>query len=220
MEEVPLRMYWRITDAQTMERRLRKLGAAATPPIEGPYAQLFAWRGLERPTMLAWTPMTPTIEQRIAAEQELDWHPLARWLSVRPTLNLWGIATAWTFYWQSLHSERAMAEPFTVTDCPARDRLIDDLLRVSRGWLLWDFQMRLLEEMTLTDRNRSTNFYVGMREESTQSSAAAEQRAVLPNTRTLKGVLVERRPFDSPPIPFPSQVGWRILTIRHAASYG
>jgi hypothetical protein len=214
MQEVPLRMYWRITDAQAMERRLRRLGAAKSLPIGGPYAQLFAWRGLERPKMLAWTPMTPTIEQRIAAEQELDWHPLARWLSVRPTLNLWGIATAWTFYWQSLHSESISAEQFTVADCPARDRLIDDLLRVSRGWLLWDFQMTLLKSMVLTGRDHSASPAVAPCGELTEDSAAMDPRTVLPNDRSLLSVLAERLLFVESLIPFPGQLAWRLLAIR------
>lgn len=214
MEEIPLRMYWRITDAQAMERRLRKLGAAETLPIDGPYAQLFGWRGLERPTLLAWTHLTPAIERRIAVEQQLDWHPLARWLSVRPTLNLWGIATAWTFYWQSLHSESAKAEQFTVTDCPASDRLIDDLLRVSRGWLLWDFQMALLKSMALPGRPPPAGAHHYPDENNNDASARLEQPALLPNARTLLSVVAERKPTDQSLLSFPGQVSWRLRALR------
>lgn len=213
MRNQPLKLAWRIASREKMRGRLHRLAPDPAMPEGQSFAQLFAWRDVERPAMLAWAVYDDLLAERIEQESSWDDHPLARWLAVRPTINLWGVASAWTIYWQHLTDRASSTLSFNLGALPS-DLLLDPALHVSRGWLLWDFQLVLLADMVQSSQRRPADLAVALRRKS-RSAKSWIANAVLPNAMPLHEIVSTRCLSGAgTTMPFPGGIAWRLHLLR------
>ena len=209
---------WRIADSARLGQRLGKFGMSVPLGREVQYGQLFAWGHDQRPRLIGWLPLDERLHATVNREMKDKSHSLARWLERQPALDISTIAIGWTFYWRHLQDGGSDAWPTHLRRAFPRDPLLDGILALSKGWLLWDFQLQLLAQLCRLESHVLQNISIQLRD-ADSSFQAVLQSARLPDGRSLANLLKERGyPPDQTIAAFEADVVSRLYAILNATS--
>ena len=209
---------WRIADSARLGQRLGKFGVSVPLGREVQYGQLFAWGHDQRPRLVGWLPLDERLHATVNREMKDKSHSLARWLERQPALDFSALALGWSFYWHHLLNGTSTAWPAHLRRAFPRDPMLDDVLALSKGWLLWDHQLQLLVSFCRPQLRFPNQIAVSLRERNPMILGWLE-RAKLPNGISLSSVLELRcHPDAQCPMPLEREVVTRLASTIFAAS--
>lgn len=185
-------LVWRIQPRAQAAERLQRSGGRELPDAasQDHVAVLYAYGAGGPPRALTWEAYRRDTGSRLVREA-MDINRFDAWRESNSDADVWTLATVWRFYrdwvvgynvphWQSCLRKRFTPDP-----------LLDQVLRPSRGWILWDFQVELVCSLAIDKPAAAKRAAESWRLQHWRGEAPPGD-CILPDGSSLLGVLHER----------------------------
>jgi hypothetical protein len=140
----------RLTVARYPSLPMRKMARSRATKI----GILYAYGHMNSPQIVAWIQTgDKTALQRLRRESNVV-NRFEAWLTKNRPVDIWRLATTWTFYEQWLMYECHPNWLATMRMRFPQDVFLDQLLAQSQGWIVWWFQLEALIFSAVDDLDR------------------------------------------------------------------
>jgi hypothetical protein len=141
---------WRIQPKALAIKNLQRSGCRELPSTltQDNVAVLYVYGSKGSPKALTWEPYRNDTGGRLMREAT-TLNRFDAWFESNRDANVWTIAAVWRFYrdwvvgYNVPHWQSCLQKQFSVAP------LLDEVFAVSRGWILWDFQVELLCKLAI-----------------------------------------------------------------------
>jgi hypothetical protein len=191
-EQPQSHLVWRLQPRAHAAKHLQRSGCRELPDSssQDTVAVLYVYGSSGSPKAITWEAYRSESGSRLMREA-MNVNRFDAWFESNRDANMWTIATVWRFYrdwvvgynvphWQSCLQKHFPYAP-----------LLDQVLSVSRGWILWDFQVELVCGLAMDNASDAKRAAESWRLQHWRGEAPPTD-AVLPDGSSLIGVLHER----------------------------
>ena len=187
----PPRLAWQLHPFEyARDRLVSGKYPGALPVHEIDVAILYAYGNSTGAEIVTWLqPLDDKAKKRFRSEA-IETNHFDRWLERYWPVDFWNLATAWTFYSNSLTHGDHPIWTASLNKLFPPDPLLDQLLAHSRGRILWRFQLEILINAAIENSNRAralARAWILQRRRTSEFTGL-----ILPNGMLLNQALAER----------------------------
>lgn len=187
----PPRLAWQLHPFEYARDRLISAHYPGALPVhELDAAVLYAYGTSPRAEIITWLqPLDEKAKKRFRSEA-IETNRFDRWLERCWPVDFWRLATAWTYYSNSLSHGDHPIWTASLNKIFPPDPLLDQLLAHSGGRILWRFQLEILIDAAIENSDRARGLakvWILQRQRASEFTGL-----ILPNGMMLKQALAER----------------------------